>query len=142
MPNRVKLTVSRDKNMPPEFVKVFGWLSYLTTYLTTYGKRTENFIVKIRAKRAEKGKILAKKSQNNAFLAEKRSRNSLGAGCRGFESLHSDQNFDRKQRFISAFGHFSHFSADSIAFACFTNLWIVLRTFFYIPLPKTTLSLK
>lgn len=90
MPNRVKLTVSRDKNMPPEFVKVFGWLSYLTTYLTTYGKRTENFIVKIRAKRAEKGKILAKKSQNNAFLAEKRSRNSLGPRGTEFESPHFD----------------------------------------------------
>ena len=30
----------------------------------------------------------------------------LGAGCRGFESLHSDQNFDRKRKIISAFGHF------------------------------------
>ena len=32
---------------------------------------------------------------------------ALGAGCRGFESLHSDQNFDRKQGLFSAFGHFS-----------------------------------
>ena len=31
---------------------------------------------------------------------------ALGAGCRGFESLHSDQNFDRKRKIISAFGHF------------------------------------
>ena len=31
---------------------------------------------------------------------------ALGAGCRGFESLHSDQNFDRKRKKISAFGHF------------------------------------
>jgi hypothetical protein len=30
----------------------------------------------------------------------------LGAGCRGFESLHSDQNFDRKRKIISVFGHF------------------------------------
>ena len=31
---------------------------------------------------------------------------ALGAGCRGFESLHSDQNFDRKQSLFSTFGHF------------------------------------
>lgn len=34
---------------------------------------------------------------------------SLGAGCRGFESLHSDQNFDRKRKIISAFGRFRMF---------------------------------
>ena len=32
---------------------------------------------------------------------------ALGAGCRGFESLHSDQNFDRKQSLFSAFGRFT-----------------------------------
>ena len=32
---------------------------------------------------------------------------ALGAGCRGFESLHSDQNFDRKRSSFSAFGHFT-----------------------------------
>ena len=39
----------------------------------------------------------------------------LGAGCRGFESLHSDQNFDRKRISSSTFGHFlrcfKHFTA-------------------------------
>lgn len=34
---------------------------------------------------------------------------SLGAGYRGFESLHSDQNFDRKRKIISAFGRFYMF---------------------------------
>ena len=32
-----------------------------------------------------------KKSRNNAFLAEKRLTAALGAGCREFESRHSDQ---------------------------------------------------
>ena len=40
---------------------------------------------------------------------------ALGAGCRGFESLHSDQNFDRKRISSSTFGHFlrcfKHFTA-------------------------------
>ena len=39
---------------------------------------------------------------------------ALGAGCRGFESLHSDQNFDRKQSLFSAFGRFL------CRFKCFT----------------------
>jgi len=45
-------------------------------------------------------------AENRYKRAEKVFPISLGAGCRGFESLHSDQNFDRKRKIISAFGHF------------------------------------
>ena len=60
----------------------------------------------------------------------------MGAGCRGFESLHSDQNFDRKQRLFSAFGHLllfwtfrCNFLREAYFSLCFLRFGLFYSTF-------------
>ena len=60
----------------------------LTLYLTTSTHRRGGNNGNNRAETMQKP---TKKSRNNAFLAEKRLTAALGAGCRRFESCHSDQ---------------------------------------------------
>ncbi len=54
----------------------------------------------------EARKFLRKKQNKKSGCSAVGSAPALGAGCRRFESCHSDQNFDRKQSLFSTFGHF------------------------------------